>query len=773
MGSRGHVLTAPNPDWETGGRPRAPWLLKPLAAIGALAVVALVAVSSSPPNMLAVDGDPPGEPVPTPDGQQEDRGAAEPAADDVGAWRTMAPSRLEQRDGAASAWTGRRLLVWSGQRYGDHTWLGDGAAYDPGQDRWAPLPTAPMAPRSDAATAWSGRDLFIWGGEGAGVAPGGRPVTVAFDDGATYNPRTRRWRRLPPAPLTARADAKAIWNGKVFLVWGGRANDGADHRREGATYDPATRTWKLLPPVPHLDKHLTNVSLPRVGDDVLLWVTTVNGHQNALYVGGDRVWVQLDAPALFPGVLPPIAEVLGSAIVWGRRVDGRPMASRLAPGDRLWTAVAPPPRAPIHDDQLVGAGSRALAWQGSAGGLMFETATNRWTTRDQTPLRALAKPTLAWTGQELLVWHGASQPGAARRAGAWTPGNPWRELRPPGPIPAGASALWTGWRRDEQQLLIWGGSPHDPRDRAADDVWRADGPADGPAPDGNAAGLAYDAEFQLWEHLPPAPITPRHDHAAAWTGEEMIVAGGSQPGAQSTAADPADALLSAAAWNPATREWRRLPRVPIAVRRDGATWTGRDLIAVGLPPGAAAESTKLRAAAYRPNSDRWVRIARPPLPRGVLEVTTVWSGFEVWVLGFLPGGRVAAAAWDPRFERWRPLPGTGGLQSPAAATWALNRVYVVGVDGRTRSLGRGGTAWRPSPRSPFRGAAMKLAWTGHAVFAIDAVAGQVATLGMRATSWASFAAAPVPLGRDVELVATGRDVFAVGGGRIGVLPGGR
>lgn len=58
---------------------------------------------------------------------------------------------------------GDRLLVWGGRgRYG---YLGDGAAWDPQDDTWAPLPPpAFLAPRAGHTAVWTGRAMIVWGG---------------------------------------------------------------------------------------------------------------------------------------------------------------------------------------------------------------------------------------------------------------------------------------------------------------------------------------------------------------------------------------------------------------------------------------------------------------------------------------------------------------------------------------------------------------------------------------------------------------------------------
>ncbi|HEV7534777.1 MAG TPA: hypothetical protein VGP90_04030, partial [Acidimicrobiia bacterium] len=73
---------------------------------------------------------------------------------------------------------------------------------------------------------------------------------------------------------------------------------------------------------------------------------------------------------------------------------------------------------------------------------------------------------------------------------------------------AGQPAVWTG-----QRLLTWG-TPTD----ATDDS------GDGPPPP--AAAGVYDPVTDRWRAVPTGPLSGRVFHTATWTGQEMLVWGG-------------------------------------------------------------------------------------------------------------------------------------------------------------------------------------------------------------------------------------------------------
>jgi hypothetical protein len=103
-------------------------------------------------------------------------------------WRLLPPMRY-RRQGFAAVWTGRQVLVWGGLagHPGAFVIPPSGEAYDPAANRWAALPASPLQGRMVAASAWTGREMIVWGG----YIPG----TRTFLDGAAFPPRTPAQRR--------------------------------------------------------------------------------------------------------------------------------------------------------------------------------------------------------------------------------------------------------------------------------------------------------------------------------------------------------------------------------------------------------------------------------------------------------------------------------------------------------------------------------------------------------------------------------------------------
>jgi hypothetical protein len=174
------------------------------------------------------------------------RGAAyNPATD---RWRQLPRSPLSNRTWAIQAWTGKQLLVISGSCGGaGQIRCEDGAAYDPAANTWTPIPAlAGGAIAPETAAAWTGSELVIWSTTNKQGRSIGNTVSA-------YNPSSKRWRTLPPAPIAPRRLAALVWAGDRLLVWGGIQNVGADklaYPDDGAAYDPRSDRWQPLAKAP-------------------------------------------------------------------------------------------------------------------------------------------------------------------------------------------------------------------------------------------------------------------------------------------------------------------------------------------------------------------------------------------------------------------------------------------------------------------------------------------------------------------------------------------
>ena len=306
---------------------------------------------------------------------------------------------------------------------------------------------------------------------------------------------------------------------------------------------------------------------------------------------------------------------------------------------------------------LVGAGPEPgsrMAYVGAA----YNPSTGTW--RRLPAIRALDQGN--FEGRSHAVWTGSESLLVGLINGAYNPaGNRWRRISSEGVL-GGAVTVWTG-----RQVLMWGGG----------DV---------------AFGAAYTPATNTWRGLPASPLVGRQRPVGAWTGTELIIAGGSTADGK--------VLGDAAAYNPATRSWRRLPAMPEPRGGGTATWDGSEVLVVGGsgPYSEVRPYVRLHTdgVAYDPATNRWRRL--PAMEGGRMDHTAVWSGRHLLVWG---GRTLRAGTWtapahglayDPAGNRWSALP-RSPLRGRAGhvAVWTGTQMLIWG----------GYPARRTDPEKPF------------------------------------------------------------------------
>jgi non-specific serine/threonine protein kinase len=193
---------------------------------------------------------------------------------------------------------------------------------------------------------------------------------------------------------------------------------------------------------------------------------------------------------------------------------------------------------------------------------------------------------------------------------------------------------------------------------------------------------AYDPRGDTWSRLPDLPESVDHAAAASWRGR-LVVVGGYDADRQP---------LRAAYLYDGTR-WRRLPAPPEerAAAAAAATSDGR----VWVVGGRTRSGLATRALSLDLRTLRW-RVVAGPRPREHLAATALRG--RVYAIG----GRLAGydtnlgtvQAYDPRTNRWSPLP---DLPDPRGGTGAATIAgRIVSVGGESPG-GTNRTVWALSP----------------------------------------------------------------------------
>jgi hypothetical protein len=349
----------------------------------------------------------------------------------------------------------------------------------------------------------------------------------------------------------------AVWSGTELIVWGGAgACQPQGLCATGARYDPTQNHWTAM----------SGAGAPGARDEhAAVWTG------DALLVWGGR----------------------GCGGTTGVCGDG----ALYRPASDVWLAVSPT-GAPAARGWVVGAwtGKEAFVWGGEdvaanqvvqTGGL-YDPAAGTWRGVTTTGAPAARRyHNLLWTGSAVLVWGGTSGTQTDVPLGdgaAYDPiGDSWRPIAAQGAPAArwAASAVWTG-----SEMIVWGGL------------------GCGTTSTGGGAlcgsGGRYDPISDRWRALPAtgAP-TARVGHSAVWTGQLMVVWGGS---ASRCADGSSGACNDGAAYDPTADQWRPLS-VPAAVgARSGhvAAWTGSAMIAWGGTGAGGGEVRLLNGVSFIP-----------------------------------------------------------------------------------------------------------------------------------------------------------------------------
>ncbi|MBZ5637627.1 MAG: hypothetical protein LAO51_02600 [Acidobacteriia bacterium] len=489
------------------------------------------------------------------------------------------------RFGHAAVWTGAAMVVWGGHDYTDlygaTHFLGTGGRYDPAADAWTPMSTtgAP-APRSYHSAVWTGCRFVVWGGQGDGGL---------LDTGGRYDPLADAWTPTSTStPPTGRSSASSVWTGSEMVIWGGGTAGGV-YPETGGRYDPALDRWTPT--------YAPNSPVPRQYPSSI-WTGSL-----MIVFGGLRS----EEPVSTGGRYDPLTDS------WSPTADVGPNRSRVF-HTAVWT------------------GSRMIIWGGEPCpysvydyGMSYDPVSDAWT-----PIQYLSEPTprrhhtAVWTGDTMIVWGGlvCDPPYVATATGGrYDPmTDSWGSISTTKAPSARQyhTAVWTGSR-----MLVWGGSVSDAN------------------PNYFNSGSAYDPVHDSWSAITKggAP-SPRAFHTTVWTGDSMIVWGGTGPSDFDTGG----------IYDPGSNRWNAtsLASAPAARIGHTAVWTGKEMIVWGGETSAAGLDRMDTGARYDPVADRWSATSLYNAPSGRTDHASVWSGSFMIVWGgvgdYLPssGGRYVA-----------------------------------------------------------------------------------------------------------------------------------
>ncbi len=281
---------------------------------------------------------------------------------------------------------------------------------------------------------------------------------------------------------------------------------------------------------------------------------------------------------------------------------------------------------------LVWTGDAMVVWGGRtavdhvADGARYDPALDEWST-----LSSVGAPeqrsnhTAVWSGTEMIVWGGWNEVSGAfnspgclfgvccgdylQSGGRYDPASDsWTATSTAG-APHGVqmqAAVWTG-----EQMIVWGGEFFDehPVDCSSAQNWAA-------------TGGRYDPATDSWTatSLSGNPAS-RRGPAAVWTGDEMIVWGGSEE--------------DSGRYDPVTNTWTLVDLTGAPEGRKGATavWTGDRMLAWGGAPPVFTNDPFDSGGSYDPVTDSWTEITTADAPEARSKHVAVWADGTMLIWG--------------------------------------------------------------------------------------------------------------------------------------------
>jgi N-acetylneuraminic acid mutarotase len=259
--------------------------------------------------------------------------------------------------------------------------------------------------------------------------------------------------------------------------------------------------------------------------------------------------------------------------------------------------------------------------------------------------------TALWSGSEMLIWGGFTNPGVLGNGARFNPATGiWTAMASSGAPSAryGHVGVWTG-----TQMIIWGGY------NGSSQVL--------------GTGARYTPSTNTWATVASSGApSERGGHVAVWTGTEMLVWGGY---------DGSNLVNTGSRYNPTTNTWSAMTTTAAPVARSQATaiWTGTEMIVWG-GLGSGGSPTFNDGARYNPTTNTWTPTTITGAPSARHSHTAVWSGMEMIIFGKSGGPNQAGGRYNPTTDSWIALPTTGAPEggNSHSAVWNGSAMLVWG-----------------------------------------------------------------------------------------------
>lgn len=325
-------------------------------------------------------------------------------------------------------------------------------------------------------------------------------------------------------------------------------------------------------------------------------------------------------------------------------------------------------------------GSKMIVWGGQSNtedlntGGVYEFSSNTWTPTSiiNAPLKRQIH-TAVWTGSKMIIWGGfcftCGIDTAGNTGGVYDPENdtwvPTTTVNAPS-ARSYHTVVWTG-----SKMIVWGGFE-------------------------NSGGI-YDPENNTWVSTSTvnAP-TPRYWHTAVWTGSNMIVWGGND-----SVNNFLNVVNTGGIYDPISDSWIPTDTVnaPSPRIEHTAVWTGNEMIVWG-----AGDTNDNSGARYNPITNTWTPTSLTNAPSARYVHTAIWTGTKMLVWGGLAAVIPSSYAlntggiYDPVTNTWSTVTLSNAplRRYLHRAVWTGEKMIVWGGLYENGTINSGGVYYNPA-----------------------------------------------------------------------------
>jgi N-acetylneuraminic acid mutarotase len=180
--------------------------------------------------------------------------------------------------------------------------------------------------------------------------------------------------------------------------------------------------------------------------------------------------------------------------------------------------------------------------------------------------------------------------------------------------------------------------------------------------------------------------TARRGHTAVWTGNRMLIWGGTTNSSFQIFSPDSSFLTTGGAYDPSANSWTSLSAVlaPTARLHHSAVWSGSEMLVWGGENSGAGVRYPTLGGRYNPAMNTWAPLVPPVEPGARENASAVWTGTEMIVWGGYSGEFLlrSGGRFDPVRYQWQTISmdGAPSARRYHSAVWTGTEMIIWGGD---------------------------------------------------------------------------------------------